>query len=148
MYLIFISVKKKKKTKPDHWSSHCGAMGLTVAWELQDAGMIPGLKQWVKDPALPRLQPQLGSDPWPRNSICHGVAKKRKKGEGEIIILKQALFIYLSIQLFRAAPVAHGSSQARGQIRAAAASLYHSHSNARSELHLRPITQLMATPDP
>ena len=39
------------------------------------------------------------------------------------------LFIFL---LFRAVPVTYGSSQARGQIRAAAASLHHSHSNARS----------------
>ena len=35
--------------------------------------------------------------------------------------------------LFRAAPVAYGSSQVRGRIRATAAGLYHSHSNARSE---------------
>ena len=36
--------------------------------------------------------------------------------------------------LFRAAPTAYGSSQARGQIRAIVAGLCHSHSNARSEL--------------
>ena len=34
--------------------------------------------------------------------------------------------------LFRATPVAHRSSQARGQIGAAAASVHHSHSKARS----------------
>ena len=34
--------------------------------------------------------------------------------------------------LFRAAPVAHGSSQARGQIRAVAAGLCHSHSHTGS----------------
>ena len=39
---------------------------------------------------------------------------------------------------FRAAPVAHGSSQARGRIGAVAASLHHSHSNAGSKLCLRP----------
>ena len=39
------------------------------------------------------------------------------------------LFIYLFILLFRAAPAAYRSSQARGQIRAAAADLHHSHSN-------------------
>ena len=36
----------------------------------------------------------------------------------------------------------------RDQIRAAAASLRHSHSNNRSEVHLRPIPQLTAMPDP
>ena len=44
---------------------------------------IPNRTQWVKDPALPqlwyRLQMWLGSDPWPRNSICRRVAKKKKK---------------------------------------------------------------------
>ena len=50
--------------------------------------------------------------------------------------------------LFRATPVACGSSQARGQIGAAAAVLHHSHSNAGSELCLLPIPQLTAMQDP
>ena len=44
--------------------------------------------------------------------------------------------------------MAYGSSQARGRIRAAAASLCCSHSNLESEAHLRPTLQLMAMPDP
>ena len=47
------------------------------------------------------------------------------------------LFIYLFC-LFRAAPTAHGGSQARGLIRAVAAGLHHSHHNVRSEPCLRP----------
>ena len=59
------------------------------------------------------------------------------------------LFAYLFIYcLFRAAPTACGSSQARGRIGATATGLHHSHSNAASELHLRPTPQLTATPDP
>ena len=50
--------------------------------------------------------------------------------------------------LFRAAPAAYGGPQARGQIRAAAAGLLHSHSNSVSELHLRPTPQLTATLEP
>ena len=50
--------------------------------------------------------------------------------------------------LFRAAPATYGSSQARDRRGAAAASLHHSHSHARSELHLLPTLQLVATPDP
>ena len=42
----------------------------------------------------------------------------------------------LSFILFMATPVAYGSSQATGQIGAAAACLCHSHSNPRSEAHL------------
>ena len=46
-----------------------------------------------------------------------------------------------------AAPAAYGGSQARGQIGAAAAGLYHSHSNTGSEPCLRPTPQLMAMLD-
>ena len=58
----------------------------------------------------------------------------------------QSFFFFLLF--FRAVPVAHGGSQARGPIGATAASLHHSHSNAGSEPHLRPTPQLTATPDP
>ena len=54
----------------------------------------------------------------------------------------------VSLFLFRATPVAYGSSQARGRIRAAVAGLHHSHSNAGSKLSLQPTPQLLATPDP
>ena len=47
-----------------------------------------------------------------------------------------------------AAPAAYRNSQARGRIRATAASLPHSHSNTRSEPHLQSIPQLMETLDP
>ena len=43
---------------------------------------------------------------------------------------ENAFFFFL---LFRDVPAAHGGSQARGQIRAIAAGLRHSHSNAGSE---------------
>ena len=57
------------------------------------------------------------------------------------------LFIYLFL-LFVAAPVAYGSSQARGQIGALAAGLQYSHSNVGSKPHLRPTLKLTVTPDP
>ena len=56
---------------------------------------------------------------------------------------------FLGLFVFsRAAPMARGGSQTRGLIGAVAASLHHSHSNARSEPCLQPTPQLMATPDP
>ena len=57
-------------------------------------------------------------------------------------------FFFFFFGLLRATPVAYGGSQARGLIGAVAASLRHSHSNARSEPRLQPTLQLMATPDP
>ena len=65
-----------------------------------------------------------------------------------IYILFNLYFTYLFILLFRATPVPYGGSQARGQIGATAAGLHHSHSNAESELHLRPTSQLTAMQDP
>ena len=50
--------------------------------------------------------------------------------------------------LFRAACAAYGSSQARGPIRTADVGLHHSDSNAGSELHLWPTSQLLAMLDP
>ena len=58
------------------------------------------------------------------------------------------MYVFLFIYFFRAAGLAYGSSQTRGQIGAAAAGLHHSHSNARSELRLQPTPQLTANPDP
>ena len=61
-----------------------------------------------------------------------------------------ALFIYLFclFAFSRAASMAYGESQARGLSGAVAAGLHQSHSNMGSELHLRPMPQLTAMPDP
>ena len=65
---------------------------------------------------------------------------------GWIELLLIVFFFFLSF--FRDAPMAYGSSQARGLIAAVATGLCHSHSSARSELHLPPTPQLTATPNP
>ena len=57
-------------------------------------------------------------------------------------------FCWVFFAFSRAAPMAYGSSQARGLIRAVAAGLCQSHSNAGSEPLLQPVPQLRATPDP
>ena len=44
--------------------------------------------------------------------------------------------------------MANGGSQARGLMGVIAAGLYQSHSNSRSEPHMRPTPQLTTTPDP
>ena len=67
--------------------------------------------------------------------------------ESETLGAFSVLFIIITI-FFMATYVAYGSSQARGQIGAVTASLCQSHSNARSELHLRPTLQFVAMPEP
>ena len=56
-------------------------------------------------------------------------------------------FFFFCFLLFRATLMAYGSSQASDQIRAAAASLRHSHISARSKLCLQTTPQFTATPD-
>jgi len=63
-------------------------------------------------------------------------------------ITRQLLLVVFFVCLFfRASPMAYGSSQAKGWIRATAAGLHHSRSNVGSELHLWPTPQLMAMLD-
>ena len=57
-------------------------------------------------------------------------------------------FFVCFLSFSRAAPTAHGGSQARGPIGAVVAGLHHSHSNTRSKLHLQPIPQLTTMLDP
>ena len=48
-------------------------------------------------------------------------------------MIQKTICLFVCLCLFRATPLAYGSSQARGQVGAAAASLCHSHSNAESK---------------
>ena len=56
-------------------------------------------------------------------------------------------FFFFFSCLLRAAPIAYGSSQARGQIGATAAGPHHSHSNTGFEPHLQRTSQLSAIQD-
>ena len=105
-------------------------------------GSTIGSHEAARRPLMPlRLPPHvfLGfpscPDPHKLNSQDHRLRL-------QVTLLFQCLFF------FKATPVAHGGSQARSQIRAAAAGLHHSHSDVGSKPRLRPTPQLRATPDP
>ena len=56
-------------------------MGLAVSLKRWEAGLIPE-GTVVSGQLLKQqrgLQPWLGTDPWPGNSMCHRVASKEKK---------------------------------------------------------------------
>ena len=76
---------------------------------------------------------------------CGAECGKPHTAYPSVTIFFLSFFFFL---VFRAAPAAYGSSQARGWIRGTAAGLHHSHSNTGSKPHLRPTPQLTATPDP
>ena len=99
-----------------------------------------GLRIWLKSLLSSH---DLVLIPGPGTSICCGCGKEK-----ECKVFYILYYYYYYYLLFRAAPAAYGSSQIRGQIRAAAAGLYHSHSNARSELHLGPTPQPTVMLDP
>ena len=63
-----------------------------------------------------------------------------------LVVMRQNILFFFAISW--AAPTAYGSSQARGRIRAVAASIRQSHSNTGSEPRLQPTPQLTATLDP
>ena len=64
-------------------------------------------------------------------------------------MMKNIFYLFIFIFIFwGAAPMAYGTSQAKGWTGAVALGLHHSHSNARSEPCLRPTPQLTAMPDP
>ena len=83
LFLFFYGFLNKESDIQYIRSCQCGATGLVVYWDCWVAGLIPGPAQQVKDPALPQLwrraQRQLGSDPWPGNSMCCGAATREKK---------------------------------------------------------------------
>ena len=72
--------------------------------------------------------------------ICHTVVS--------LSVVFLFCFVFVFVLLFRAAPAACGSSQARGLIRAVVTSLHLRHNNLASELRLQPTPQLTASPDP
>ena len=64
---------------------------------------------------------------------------KFKFHSNKITTIPSFLFCFVFFFFFRAAGAAHGSSQARGPIRATDAGLCHGHSNSGSKPHLQPI---------
>ena len=67
-----------------------------------------------------------------------------------VVVLFFYLFLFYFIFVFcllGASLAAYGGSQPRGLIGAVVAGLHQNHNNARSELHMQPTPQLMATPD-
>ena len=70
--------------------------------------------------------------------VSEGLTKTSSLFEGFLF-----LFWFLFLVFFRAATMAYGDSQARDLIRAVAAALHHSHSNAKFKPHLQPTTASM-----
>ena len=81
-------------------------------------------------------------------TILKWTAVRIPEGGSHDLSFLWGFFFFFFVLFFRATPATYGGSQARDLIRAVDASLCQSHSNARSEPHLQPTSQLMAMPDP
>jgi len=68
---------------------------------------------------------------------AESLSEKKENVDMEWAYEPLLFFFFFFFLLFRAVPSAYGSSQVKGQIRAIAAGLHHSHSNTGSKLHLR-----------
>ena len=111
-----------------HWI-RAASSSYTPAW-----GNMGSLTQWARSGIKAAISQRL----------CHVLNPTEPLQKCHTIFL----FFFCLFAFSRAAPLAYGGSQARGQIRAVSTSLRHSHSNVRSEPHLWPTPQLTATPDP
>ena len=92
--------------------------------------------QWVRwslDVAVPPPDPGDKND---GDGGEDGIREEGNEGDdhGGTVITRRAIF-------FRATPMAHGGSQARGRIRVTAAGLHHSHSHTGLEPCLGPTVQ-------
>ena len=90
---------------------------------------------WCRPAAAALIHPQAWEFPYAADVVVWGGGSLRNS-------VPSAFFFCL----FKATPVAYGDSQPRSQIGAVAAS--YSHRNVRSEPHLGPTPQFMATLNP
>ena len=112
----------------------CLLESCTVSWMLKKRCVS------LRASCMPRISASPAQGPhWP------GYSKHCDESKTKYITQREVAFFF---SIFRVAPTAYGSFQARGQSRAAVASLHHRHSNTRSELSLQAIPQVTATPDP
>ena len=79
--------------------------------------------------------------------ICGPISYSQTIRPPSILFVVVVFFFLFFLAISWAAAMAYGGSQARGWIRAVAASLRQSHSNSGSEPSLQPTPQLTATPD-
>ena len=84
-------------------------------------------------PALPQILKEYSGKAG-HQQIPKSTEKRKNAPFPGQLLLASELFSLKSFFL-RATPTAYENSRARGPIRAAAASLHHSHSNARSKLN-------------
>ena len=138
-----------KRAKSGRWTPRCSVV-LKGHFRHPPASTLSGLHTKgvsCQPPCCQHQVPHATCSPRPRR-LQEPPNPSSNQALGSVAHIHGLLLIYLLLLFFRAASTAYEGSQARGQIRALAASLRHSHSNAISELHPRPTPQLTAMLDP
>ena len=98
-------------------------------------------RPWLAEVPRSEIQPLSQLLPEPQHWQCP-ILYQMSLGETPKcpLLIEQNFFFLFFLFLFRATSVSYGGSQARSLIGATAAGGHHSHSNSRSEPHLRPNT--------
>ena len=145
------------------WQQAILAFGMFVSRRAEAAGAWQAPRQKTRAPLMGLVDYHFPYTSWKQTCFCSGSINLERSGfifaslficprfVGFRWILRHFYNYYYYVFvfcLFRAPPSAYGGSQARGRIRAVAAGLRHSHSNAQSELCLPPTPQVTATLDP
>ena len=129
----------------DHWSYFLSPFLPSFPTSMACGSSLTRAQTWapavIRTLTLPNFwpaEPSGNSLEWVSERVCFSLS----------LSLSLPSFLSFFLSFFRAIPTAYGSSQVTGQIGDAATGLYHSQSNARSQLSLRPTPQLIAMPDP
>ena len=93
------------------------------------------------------LSPHFGSEVSGIDFKCFNLYNRMLSLKHSFLFFSFFFFFFCLFAISWDSPVAYGGSQARGLIRAVAASLHQSHSSTESEQSLQPTPQLMAMPD-
>ena len=117
--------------------THYPSSRVVYLYMLGDRGTGTVINQWLWSKGLTALV-------WVLLLTVHGWEACTKLLSLWIFVIVVVAVVFL----FRATPATYGSSQARGPVRAVAAGLHHSHSNAGSALCLQCMHSYVATPGP
>ena len=133
MTIYYSNINSNKNYIPPHTNLHLYIEQMIQSSGFNSANSIPGFRS---EHGYIRYLPQT-TEMWKEAKVPQAYWVTYASHFQPLLPMAQGSLCVLDVPLFfRATPAAYGDSQASVQIGAVAARLHHSHSNARTELHL------------